>query len=96
MQSENFWNYTKEIPDDEKDHNSSVNSLRSKMYWAEGTKSDHLAMLNAFRSWYQKMPTDFKQNYYMKKHRLPHLAHRNRDKARVPRRLNPYYRNGNF
>ena len=22
MQSENFWNYTKEIPDDEKDHNS--------------------------------------------------------------------------
>ena len=80
MQSENFWNYTKELPDEEKDHNSSVNSLRSKMYWAEGSKSDHIAMLNAFRSWYSKMPKDFKANYFMKKHRMPHLAYKNRDK----------------
>ena len=49
--------------------------------------SDHLAMLNAFRSWYSKMPMDFKANYFMKKHRLPHLAHRNRDKQLLTHQL---------
>ena len=39
MQSENFWNYSREKLDDLIEYVPQVNSLRSKLDWADGSQS---------------------------------------------------------
>ena len=68
------------MSNDEERTGQAVNSLRSKLYWAQGCQSDQIAMLNAFVTWYQKMPVDYRENYQLKKHRLPNLKGRFVDK----------------
>ena len=80
MSAENFWCYAREMSNDEERTGQAVNSLRSKLYWAQGCQSDQIAMLNAFVTWYQKMPVDYRENYQLKKHRLPNLKGRFVDK----------------
>jgi hypothetical protein len=36
-----------------------VNAFRHRLYWARGTQSDHISLLNAFNAWYNKMPNDY-------------------------------------
>jgi hypothetical protein len=45
----------------------------SRLYWASGTYSDHIAMMNAFLSWYQKMPETYRKNYSKREHKFPKL-----------------------
>ena len=35
-------------------------AFQSRWYWARGTNSDHIAVLNAFTAWYSKMPADYR------------------------------------
>lgn len=68
-----FWNYNRDVVDDLKDQDEFLNAYRSRLFWARGTNSDHIAMLNAFVSWYQKMPDEYCKNYTRREHRFPKM-----------------------
>lgn len=70
---EAFWNYNKDVCEDEKDNAEYINAYKSRLYWASGTYSDHIAMMNAFLSWYQKMPETYMKNYTKREHKFPKL-----------------------
>ena len=48
-----------EYEDEKTDRDRVINSYGSWLYWSQGTQSDHIAMLNAYTSWYSKMPVNF-------------------------------------
>lgn len=79
MNVQNFWQYNKDVDLDNQDSDSYINAYRSRLFWARGTNSDHIAMYNSFVSWYTKMPPDYCDNYRARRHRFPQMLHRNRE-----------------
>ena len=58
INTQNFWEYAKEERIREGGDTLAdefFNSYHSKLYWARGSESDHIAVFNAFRAWYSKM-----------------------------------------
>ena len=60
MNNQNLWEYNidqslKHADDTDK----YIKSYKSRLYWAAGSQSDHIAMLNAFITWYTKVPPNF-------------------------------------
>ena len=68
---EAFWNYNKDVSEDDQDQAAYINAFKSRLYWASGTHSDHIAMMNAFLSWFQKMPENYRRDYRKKEHKFP-------------------------
>ena len=73
MNVQNFWHYNKDVDVNNQDSDQYINAYRSRLFWARGTNSDHIAMFNAFVSWYQKMPDEYQNNYRSRKHRFPRV-----------------------
>ena len=43
MNVQNFWHYNKDVRQDDQDSQAYMNAFRSRLFWAEGSGSDHIA-----------------------------------------------------